>query len=320
MPYGLLVMRLLPSANRIRRFDEDLLALIGGESARLGLAVSGGPDSVAMLLLANAARPGAVAAATVDHGLRAESAAEAEFVSGLCRDISVPHATLRPATPITGSVQAEARRERYALLDDWRRRNGLDWVLTAHHADDQAETLLMRLQRGTGVGGLSGIRKISGRVVRPLLGWRRAELEEIVRVAEVDAVVDPSNLDERFDRARLRRRLGEADWIEPLALARSAHALAEADAALEWCAEREEQERAPAGRLSLDATGLPPELRRRLLLRMIRRVNPDAAPRGEELTRLLRTVDSGGTATLADVKCQGGASWRFEAAPPRRSA
>jgi tRNA(Ile)-lysidine synthase len=285
------------------------------------VAVSGGPDSLALLLLANESSPGRVEAATVDHGLRPESAAEAAFVADLCERLRIPHALLRPTAPIIGNLQSSARQARYALLEQWRQERSLDWVLTAHHADDQAETLLMRLNRGAGVTGLGGVRGANGRVLRPLLGWRRTELAEIVAESEIEAVADPSNADERFDRARIRRQLSDAEWIDPAGLVRSALALAEADQALDWAAERLAGERIQGSgpQLELDPSGLPPELRRRLLLRTLRRIEPEAAPRGDELSRLLATLEQGGTATLAGVKAVGGVTWRFEAAPPRKS-
>ena len=313
-----------PSPGQVGRFRADLEALTGGGPARLGIAVSGGPDSLALLLLAQATFPGQVRAATVDHGLRPESKGEAAFVAEVCGRLGVPHAVLRPGHPIGGNLQAAARRVRYALLEAWRAEQGLDWVLTAHHLDDQAETLLMRLNRGSGVGGLSGIRAVNGRVLRPLLGWRRAELEPIVAAAGLEAVADPSNVDERFDRARLRRQLEGAEWIDRPALARSAQALAEAEEALDWAAEWLFAERGSgdAAELRLDPSELPPELRRRLLLRALRQFDSQAAPRGDELSRLLATLEQGGTATLAGVKAgaeSAGGAWRFVPAPPRGS-
>ncbi|WP_114952715.1 tRNA lysidine(34) synthetase TilS [Sphingosinicella terrae] len=311
-------MRPLPP-ELVQRFSRDLASLAGDVPLRIGVAVSGGPDSLALLLLAHAARPGAVEAATVDHGLRPEAAAEAEHVAALCARLDIAHETLRPASPIRGNVQSGAREARYLLLETWRAGRGLDWLLTGHHADDQAETLLMRLNRGAGIGGLGAVRAVNERVLRPLLGWRRAELAAIARTAGVDPVEDPSNFDPRFDRARLRSRLAEAEWIDPLAMTRSAQALSEANAALDWAADRLIEERVAPGDGALDPTGLPSELRRRLVLRMLRRINPAAEPRGDALTRLLQALDAGKVATLAGVRCRGGARWSFAAAPARRS-
>ena len=206
----------LPPADSeaVSRFAADLARVwpegaARGE-ARLGIAVSGGPDSCALLLLAAAAMPGRIAAATVDHGLRAESADEARFVADLCAAIDVEHAVL-PVTVEQGNVQAQARAARYRALAEWAAELGLAALASAHHADDQAETLLLRLNRASGVAGLAGVRErglVSGSellLVRPLLGWRRLELERIVEAAGLNAVADPSNIDDRFDRARLRK-------------------------------------------------------------------------------------------------------------------
>jgi tRNA(Ile)-lysidine synthase len=297
------------------RFRADLEALTSAAPARLGLAVSGGPDSLALLLLAHAAYPGRVHAATVDHGLRAESAAEAAFVAGLCGELGVPHVTLAANMTDKVNVQAAARARRYALLGRWAGEVKAGCLVTAHHLDDQAETLVMRLLRGSGLAGLSGVRAVNPPLVRPLLGWRRDELAAVVRAARVDPVADPSNQDERFDRARIRRLLAEAQWLDPAPLARSAAALAEAEDALEWAVERLWRERVDG--LTLDPAGLPAELRRRLVLRLLATIG-GPPPRGEEVGRLLATLDGGGTATLAGVKCVGGKRWRFAPAPPRR--
>lgn len=309
----------MPEAALVQRFAADLDALIG-TSGRIGTAVSGGPDSLALLLLAAAARPGAVEAATVDHGLRPENAAEAQFVARVCAGLDVRHAILGPAPPLAGNLQSAARTARYALLEGWQAARGLDWVLTAHHADDQAETLLMRLNRGAGIDGLSGVRAVNGRLARPLLGWRRAELGAVVAAAGLTPIADPSNTDPRFDRARLRARLAAADWIDPAALGRSAQALAEAGRALDWSADRlwSERVREDEGGCVLDADGLPEELVRRLVLRALSALATDAAPRGEGISRLIATLRAGGTATLAGVKAEGGDRWRFSLAPPRR--
>ena len=196
------------------------------------MAVSGGPDSLALVLLAHATRPGMVEAATIDHGLRPESGGEAAMVAQLCHSIGVPH-TIARVTLARGNVQARAREARYAALGEWAERRGLAAVLTAHHADDQAETLLMRLNRGSGLAGLAGVRAAAPLgetlfVARPLLGWRKAELEAVCTTAGVEPARDPSNDNADFDRVRIRKALSQADWLDPLALTRSAGHLAEA--------------------------------------------------------------------------------------------
>lgn len=315
-----------PAPDLVDCFRRDCERLTGA-GVKLGLAVSGGPDSLALLLLAHAAFPGAAEAATVDHGIRPESGAEAAFVAGICGGVGVPHAILSADAPIAGNVQSGARALRYRLLATWAKAGGMDWILTAHHREDQAETLIMRLNRGAGLSGLSGVRAsthIAGAAVaRPLLGWPRAALADIVERAGIDPVRDPSNVDERYDRARLRRQIAEADWIESAAWVRSVDALAEAEAAIEWTADRllEERIESVAGGVTLDPADLPPELRRRLLLRLLALLAPgEEPPRGEPVQRLLTTLGAGNTATLAGVKCTGGAVWRFVPAPPRTSS
>jgi tRNA(Ile)-lysidine synthase len=314
----------------VERFAGDLEALCGGETGLIGVAVSGGPDSLALLLLAQAAAPGRVRAATVDHGLRAESAAEAAFVAGLCAERGIPHITLPVEVSRTGKgLQAAAREARYAALGEWMRRDGIGTLLTAHHADDQAETLLMRLNRGTGLGGLAGIRAAvafpqggeSARLCRPLLGWRREELGRFVRHLGVTAVDDLANADEAYDRVRIRRRLAETPWLDSAALARSAAALAEAEEALEGVAAGlfAERARREGEALHLDPAGLPRELLRRLVVRALAAIVRGDAPRGEQVTVLIADLQGGAIVTLAGVKCSGGPAWRFEPAPPRRT-
>lgn len=314
----------MPNAPPEARFVADLDALIGREArcdARFGVAVSGGPDSMALLALARDALGDRMESATVDHGLRPEAAAEAAMVARWCAGHGIPHATLKPVAPIAGSVQAAARAARYALMEDWRTERGLDWLMTAHHADDQAETLLMRLNRGSGVGGLAGVRERNGRVLRPLLSWRRDELARLVAERNLPFVQDPSNCDSRFDRAALRARLAGVDWIDPLAFARSAAALGEAQTALDWMTDALEQVhvRQEEGVVSLDRTDLPRELLRRLLLRMMGRIAPDAlTPRGETVDQAIVQLLQGRKVMIGNLLLQGGSCWEIRAAPPRK--
>lgn len=289
---------------------------------RFAVAVSGGPDSMALLLLAHTAFPGRVEAATVDHGLRPQSAVEADMVAIWCAAHAIPHATLRPAQPITGNIQSAARAARYALLDAWRADRHLDWLLTAHHADDQLETVLMRLNRGSGVGGLAGVRNRTGAILRPLLDWRKTDLAALAQAAGLPVVHDPSNRDPRFDRAALRAHLADADWLDPLGAARSAAALAEAEAALDWLtrdlAARHVTQDGITWRLA--ATDFPREVQRRLVLHLLAQADPAMpAPRGDTLDRTIDSLRKGGKTSIGDWLLQGGAQWTVRPAPPRRS-
>ena len=310
------------------RFRADLDAVVA-KHARIGVAVSGGADSLALLVLAAAARPGKVEAATIDHGLRAEAHQEAAMVAGICDRLDVRHATLTARwseVPET-AIQERARNQRYRLLGYWAEERRLDAIVTAHHAEDQAETLLMRLARGSGVRGLAGIRPRSVspgahiRLVRPLLGWRRAELEQVCLVAGLEPVADPSNQDERFERVRVRRALAALDWLDAGAVAHSAAILADADAALDWATRIEWDERVQEkrGSISYRPEDAPAEIVRRVVGRAIRKLATEGEfePRGTELSHLVSTLLAGGTGTLRGVRCRGGAEWHFVPSPNR---
>jgi tRNA(Ile)-lysidine synthase len=314
---------LIPPADTLRRFAADLDPLAPPD-VTLGIAVSGGPDSLALLLLAAAARPGKVEAATVDHGLRRESAEEASHVAAICKRLGVAHHTLHAVVAPGASLQAHARSARYRVLGDWAIECDLGAVASGHHADDQAETLLMRLARGAGLSGLAATRRRRPlepgvMLIRPLLGWRRAELAGIVAAAGLTPVDDPSNRDPRHDRTRFRGLLDEADWADAERLASSARWLSDADEAIEWAmagliATRLSYD---ARTVNLDPAGLPRELQRRLLLAAFDQLGAPR-PRGPELDRARKALRDGRTATLSGLKLTGGATWRLTPAPPRR--
>ena len=321
---------MVPDAALVERFSDDLGVLVTA-GARVGVAVSGGPDSLALLLLAAAARPDQVEVATVDHGLRAEGREEAAFVAQICERLGLPHATLTARwseVPQT-AIQERARQQRYLLLGYWAEERGLDALATAHHADDQAETLLMRLARGSGVRGLAGMRPRSVtpgshiKLIRPVLGWRRSELEAVCTKAGLNPLADPSNEDDRFERIRVRRALAGCEWLDPAAVARSAANLGEADAALDWASRFEwgqsvEERRDTIHYRPGDA---PAEIVRRIVARAIRKlaIEGDSELRGSELNRLMTTLSGGGSATIRGVHCRGGSEWNFEMAPARRN-
>jgi tRNA(Ile)-lysidine synthase len=215
---------------------------------------------------------------------------------------------------------------RYRLLAAWLAERSLAALATAHHADDQAETVVMRLNRGSGVRGLAGMRPaatVPGSqfpLLRPLLAWRRSELERICADAGLDPATDPSNADDQYERVRVRKALARAGVLDVEAVARSARNLAEADEALDWIAQGLASARVTddAEALRIDPAGLPREILRRLLRIALARFHAPE-PRGAELERALDQLLRGDTATLCGLKLEGGAHWRLTEAPPRRT-
>ncbi len=306
-----------------------ITALIGAQGAgtdRFGIAVSGGPDSMALLLLAHEAFPGRIAAATVDHRARPEAALWAAMVKNECLRRGVPHHTLTLAEPITGSFQSRARAARYALLDQWRRDTQLDWILTAHHADDQAETLVMRLNRSSGLSGLAGVRPRNGVVLRPLLATLRSQLAAVVAKAGIETVDDPSNHDVGFDRVRVRRMLARDTLLDPVAVTASAAHLADAETAILWATDHVAGQRMTVvGEvITLDTHDLPHELVRRLVVLALERAGDlQFSQRGQALDIAIGQLERGSRAMIGNSLITptgvAGAIWRFTPAPPRRS-
>ena len=221
------------------------------------LAVSGGPDSTALLLMAAEWNGGPLLhAATVDHGLRPESAEEAASVGRLAARLGVPHRVLRweGEKPRT-RLQERARDARYDLLSAEAARVGARVVVTAHHLDDQAETVLMRLARGSGLAGLAGMAMRSQRgaveIARPLLGLAKAELVAFCEARGVVYAQDPSNENPAYARPRWRalKAALTAEGLDAPALARLARRAAMAEEALVHTAASAE------GELGLVATG-----------------------------------------------------------------
>jgi tRNA(Ile)-lysidine synthase len=331
-------LRPLPTA-AVARFRTDVERLLArardagvpADAARLALAVSGGPDSMAMLRLAATAFPDRVIAATVDHRLRAGAAAEAALVADTCATLGIAHRTLLPSAPIVGSsVQRRAREARYAALASWARGAGVTVLLTAHHADDQAETLVMRLQRASGLAGLSAIRAIrfdaSGVVLRPLLGWRRAELRALAEDSRTPFVDDPSNADPRHDRTGVRALLADTPTLDAAAIAASAGFLAEAEEVVAHAAEALWLRCWHGPDRPFAVAAAPRELRRRLLRRAIAEsrahfgVSAPAFGDSANVEALLDALAARRSATQAGIVVRPtGDGWLFLAAPPRRS-
>ncbi|SOB94541.1 tRNA lysidine(34) synthetase TilS [Rhodobacter maris] len=197
---------------------EAVLNLYLPKPGRIGVAVSGGSDSMATLALLSQLH--AVAAVTVDHGLRPEAAAEAAFVARFCADRGIPFTKLSwDGSRAEGNLMDAARRARLRLIGAWARGRGIRVVALGHTADDQAETFLMRLAREAGLEGLSGMREafVEEEVLwlRPFLGQSRADLRGYLGRQGIGWVEDPSNQNPQFERVRARQALA---MLAPLGL------------------------------------------------------------------------------------------------------
>jgi tRNA(Ile)-lysidine synthase len=279
------------------------------DSPALVLAVSGGPDSVALMWLAARWRKGfsrgpRLIAVTIDHGLRKESLREAREVKRLAHRLGIEHRTLRwTGTKPRRGVPAAAREARYRLLVRAARAVRATHALTAHTRDDQAETLLMRLLRGSGIVGLSAMARESERdgvlLARPFLDVPKSRLIATLSKAKIAFADDPTNRDSAFMRPRLRALLPllAAEGGDARGLARLASRLARANEAVEVLtdgAERYLALRTDPSRPGLDArafAGLPEEIRLRLLRRSLDRVGHEGPAELGKVEALLATLD-----------------------------
>src|SRR5712672_4667427 len=305
------------------------------------LAVSGGPDSIALMWLAarwrsTLARGPRLIAVTVDHGLRAEAAAEARGVKRLARALELTHRTMRwtGEKPKTG-LPAAARTARYRLLAQAARASGATHILTAHTRDDQAETVLMRMLHGSGISGLAAMARQSERdgvlLARPFLGISKSQLIATLRKAKIGYADDPTNRDTNFTRPRLREIMPvlAAEGGDTRNLARLASRLARANAAVEVLVDGAERYLAlrdrqalhsgfdansfDAERLDANIRGakaakvfdaktlaaMPDEVRLRLLLRAIDRVGHEGPAELGKVEALLSALDRAGAASNA---------------------
>ena len=320
------------------------------------LAVSGGPDSVALLWLAarwrsTLARGPRLIAVTIDHGLRPEAAREARDVKRLAATLDLPHRTMkwRGPKPRAG-VPAAARAARYGLLAKAARADGATHIFTAHTRDDQAETLLMRMLRGSGIAGLAAMARQSERngvvLARPFLDVSKSQLVATLRKAKIDFADDPTNRDTSFTRPRLRNIMPvlAAEGGGPRNLARLASRLARANAAVEILVDGAERyldlrdRQASRDAKILDAktfdaktfdakafAAMPEEIRLRLLLRAIDRFGHEGPAELGKVEALLAALDRAFAAgqprlkqTLAGAMVGlSSGRLRIEPAPPR---
>jgi tRNA(Ile)-lysidine synthase len=292
------------------------------------LAVSGGPDSIALMWLAARwrralARGPRLVAVTIDHGLRPEAAAEAREVKRLARSLDLPHRTLRWSGPKpTTGLPAAARAARYRLLVQAARATGATHILTAHTRDDQAETLLMRMLRGSGIAGLAAMARESERdgllLARPFLDISKSQLIATLKKAKLGFAEDPTNRDTSFTRPRLRTLMPvlAAEGGDTRNLVRLASRLARANAAVEVLVDGAERYLALKGRQALHSginakafdakafdaktfdaktfAAMPEEIRLRLLRRAIDRVGHEGPAELGKVEALLSALDRAG--------------------------
>ncbi|RNF32784.1 tRNA lysidine(34) synthetase TilS [Paracoccus methylarcula] len=283
---------------------------LAGDLPRLGVAVSGGGDSIALMHVIAEWASGRrqVRVATVDHGLRPESADEAAQVAQAASVLGLPHDRLpwRHGGDLPGNLMANARNARLMLMSEWAGEQGLPAIALGHTEDDQAETLLMRLMRGAGIDGLAGMaerREAMGICwLRPMLRVGRAELREWLTGRGIGWIDDPSNENADFDRVRIRQAMA-AFGITPDALARSAENLRDARAALShYTAQAAAGAIARNGSLILPLAPIreaPPEIARRLLIAGCRWITgADYPPRRATVLHAMQAVFSGGRVTL----------------------
>lgn len=304
-------------------------ALLPHPPERLGVAVSGGSDSVALLHLAAqfcAGHPTTLHVVTVDHKLRREAAAEARGVGEACKHLGVSHDILEWKSPQEpGNLQANARQARYRLMTDWARARQIENIALGHTADDQAETVLLRLARRAGVDGLSAMqpRRIDHGIawLRPLLGVRREVLRTYLRDEGIEWAEDPGNDDLTYDRIKARRALETLAGlgIEVESLADVARNMRGARTALDWHAFTAAREIAlvDAGAMVLCDRRLrilPEEIQRRILLRAISWINGSVyPPRRAAMLQLMQSLKDGQAATLdgCHARCVKGRIWIF---------
>jgi len=277
-----------------------LEALHDIDNSTLGVAVSGGGDSMALLHML-AKRGAGLRAVTVDHGLRDESAAEAAMVAEACRSIGVPHTTVKWENwDRSGNLQDEARRARIRLISGWASEQNIRHVALGHTMDDQAETVLLRLARGSGVDGLSGMaaRRVDGPLtwVRPLLHARRGDLREYLSAEGIDWIDDPSNEDPKYNRVKARQALEVLGslGIDAKGMAATAGRMRDARVALEYATAALADacvEVSDAGEVRINApvfNAAPDEIRFRLLAASLQWISgAPYRPRFDSLRNLL---------------------------------
>jgi tRNA(Ile)-lysidine synthase len=311
--------RLTPAVADVRRAVREAVADVP-QGGLLLVALSGGPDSLALAAATAFEAPRAAlraGAVVVDHGLQQDSPEVADRAAGQARALGLDPVVVRRVTVGTeGGPEAAARDARYAALAAAAEEHGAAAVLLGHTLDDQAETVLLGLARGSGAGSLRGMEAVSGVYRRPLLGIRRRTTEQACADAGLEPWHDPHNDDRSYARVRVRRDLGPVleDALGPgvaEALARTADQLREDDAALQHLAEEVAEDladHAEAG-ISLSASGLaanPAAVRQRIIRFVVQSEFAVSLSRVQtlEVARLVTDWKGQGPVHLPDIRVE----------------
>ena len=292
--------------NIFTRFNDQMSRIVDGES-KIAVAVSGGSDSLALSLLLNQwikNKGGEIVCITIDHKLRVESSNEAIKVGNILRDLSIKHYIIEWFGKKTKSnLQEKARIARYNLLTDYCHQHNIEYLATGHQRNDQAENFIIRADHGSGVYGLAGIPTIGEfnkiKIIRPLLEFKKEELQALLKEENIEWIEDPSNQNEHFMRVKVRKLLNEyPEWIDKLA--NISNNLSKAKECIEYMLKKSITELVtfPSQDMVLiELLGfnqLPQEIRFRMISTMLQNIgSKDKPARAERIERLLNKVAAG---------------------------
>jgi tRNA(Ile)-lysidine synthase len=301
--------------NTILRFKEMMLDFSDIDSEALAIAVSGGSDSLALCLLMqkwlnNHNRR--LICITIDHQLRKNSYTEAQKVGETLKSKGLEHHIIQwTGSKPSSNIQENARIARYELLTDYCNKHDIKYLLTGHQQDDQAENFLLRAEHGSGLYGLSGIPKVTEfnniKIIRPLLNFTKAELQDFLKKQNIEWTEDPSNLNDNFTRVKIRKILSQhPEWNNKFAY--TSNNLSRVRECIEYMLNQSIDDFVtlfPQGYASIKTKGfnlLPQEIRFRLIERVLQTISIDKKPpRGERIERLLKKIENLNTLTTSTL-------------------
>ncbi len=273
---------------------------------KIAAAVSGGSDSMALCALLNRfvkEYDGKLDCITIDHQLRDDSSSEAIRVGKILKTLNINHKIIpwEGAKP-KSNLQEEARLARYNLLTDYCHKHGILYLSTGHQKNDQAENFIIRADHGSGIYGLSGIPKLGKfnkiKIIRPLLDFKKEELQDFLRSQNIEWIEDPSNQNEKFTRVKIRNILNQyPEWIDKLATV--SENLSRAKDCIEYLLNKAIDEFVDfqPGYTSINLEGfnnLPQEIRFRMLTKLLQLIGTNLKPaRGERIENLLAKIAKG---------------------------